>query len=42
MFFTDTHTHLYLNAFDEDRDSVVKNAIDQNSKKKITKTNWKK
>jgi len=32
MIFTDTHTHLYLNAFDEDRDSVVKNAIDQSIK----------
>lgn len=32
MFFTDTHTHLYLNAFDEDRDLVVQNAIDQNIK----------
>ena len=28
MIFTDTHTHLYVEAFDEDRDSVIKNAID--------------
>ncbi|PLX00247.1 MAG: hydrolase TatD [Marinilabiliales bacterium] len=28
MIFADTHTHLYLNAFDDDRESVVKNAID--------------
>jgi TatD DNase family protein len=32
MIFTDTHTHLYLNAFDEDRSEVVQNAIDQNIK----------
>jgi TatD DNase family protein len=30
MIFTDTHTHLYLNAFDGDRETVVKNAIEQN------------
>ena len=30
MIFTDTHTHLYLNAFDEDRDKVVKKAITEN------------
>lgn len=29
MIFTDTHTHLYLDAFDEDREAVIKNAIDQ-------------
>jgi TatD DNase family protein len=28
MVFTDTHTHLYLNAFDKDRNEVVNNAID--------------
>jgi len=27
MIFTDTHTHLYSEAFDEDRDLAVKNAI---------------
>ena len=32
MFFTDTHTHLYLNAFDDDRANVVKNAIEQGVK----------
>lgn len=29
MIFTDSHTHLYLNAFDEDREEVIKNAIKQ-------------
>lgn len=29
MVLTDTHTHLYLNAFDEDRQEVVGKAIDQ-------------
>jgi TatD DNase family protein len=28
MILTDTHTHLYSEAFDEDRDEVIKNAID--------------
>ena len=32
MVFTDTHTHLYLNAFDDDRANVVKNAIEQGVK----------
>jgi TatD DNase family protein len=27
MILTDTHTHLYSEAFDEDRDTVIKNAI---------------
>ncbi|TLP82322.1 TatD family hydrolase [Maribacter sp. ACAM166] len=27
MMITDTHTHLYSEAFDEDRDSVIRNAI---------------
>ncbi|MEL6916960.1 MAG: TatD family hydrolase [Bacteroidota bacterium] len=27
MILTDTHTHLYSEAFDEDRDKVIKNAI---------------
>ncbi len=30
MIFTDTHTHLYLNAFDDDRDQVVEKAIEEN------------
>ncbi len=29
MIITDTHTHLYSEAFDEDRDKVIQNAIDQ-------------
>ena len=29
MIFTDTHTHLYLDAFDEDRTQVVEEAIQQ-------------
>jgi TatD DNase family protein len=29
MILTDTHTHLYSEAFDEDRDKVVQNAIDK-------------
>jgi TatD DNase family protein len=29
MIFTDTHTHLYLDAFDEDREVVVQNAFDK-------------
>ena len=32
MFFTDTHTHLYLNAFDDDRANVVKKAVEQDVK----------
>ncbi len=27
MVFADTHTHLYLNAFDEDRDTVIKKSV---------------
>ena len=27
MKLIDTHTHLYTEAFDEDRDQVIKNAI---------------
>jgi TatD DNase family protein len=30
VILTDTHTHLYLNAFDDDRHEVVQRAIDQN------------
>ena len=30
MVFTDTHCHLYLDAFDNDREQVVHKAIDQN------------
>lgn len=29
MFFVDTHTHLYLDAFDADRTEVVKRAVEQ-------------
>lgn len=29
MIITDTHTHLYSEAFDDDRDKVIQNAIDQ-------------
>jgi TatD DNase family protein len=32
MFFIDTHTHLYLEQFDDDRDEVVRKAIDQGIK----------
>jgi len=32
MIFTDTHTHLYLDAFDEDRQVVIENAIKQDIK----------
>ena len=32
MILTDTHTHLYLNAFDDDRHEAVQRAIDQNIK----------
>ena len=28
MIITDTHTHLYSEAFDEDRDAVIQNALD--------------
>lgn len=28
MVITDTHTHLYSEAFDEDRDTIIKNAMD--------------
>ncbi|MEI6899205.1 MAG: TatD family hydrolase, partial [Bacteroidota bacterium] len=27
MIFTDTHTHLYLDEFDEDREAVIADAI---------------
>ena len=30
MQFIDTHTHLYLPEFDQDRDQVIKNAMDNN------------
>ncbi len=33
MILTDTHTHLYSDAFDEDRDEVIKRAINQNIKR---------
>jgi TatD DNase family protein len=33
MKFIDTHTHLYLSQFDDDRDIVVKNAIENNIEK---------
>jgi len=32
MFFVDTHTHLYLEQFDEDRDQVIQNAINRGLK----------
>jgi TatD DNase family protein len=32
MIFVDTHTHLYLEEFDNDRDQVVRNAIDKGVK----------
>lgn len=32
MFLVDTHTHLYLEQFDEDRDKVVQNAINKGVK----------
>ena len=28
MFFTDTHTHLYLNAFDDDRSETIERALE--------------
>ncbi len=33
MILTDTHTHLYSEAFDEDRDEVIQNAMDQGVKR---------
>ena len=33
MIITDTHTHLYSDAFDEDRKAMVKRAIDANVKR---------
>ncbi len=33
MIFTDTHTHLYSEAFDEDRTVVIENAFDLNIKR---------
>lgn len=33
MILTDTHTHLYSEAFDEDRDEVIQNALQQNIKR---------
>lgn len=33
MQYIDTHTHLYLPEFDQDRDQVIKEAIDNNVKK---------
>ncbi|WP_411765917.1 TatD family hydrolase [Winogradskyella sp. A3E31] len=33
MIITDTHTHLYSEAFDEDRDAVVQNAIEKDVKR---------
>jgi TatD DNase family protein len=33
MIITDTHTHLYAEAFDEDREVVIKNAIANNIKR---------
>lgn len=35
MEFVDTHAHLYLNQFDNDRDQVIKNAIHKGLKKII-------
>lgn len=35
MQFIDTHTHLYLPEFDQDRDLVIKNAIDYNVQKML-------
>jgi len=32
MFFTDTHTHLYLNAFDDDRAETIERALGQDIK----------
>ncbi|MBO3115489.1 TatD family hydrolase [Winogradskyella sp. DF17] len=33
MIITDTHTHLYSEAFDEDRDAMIKRAIDKGIKR---------
>ena len=33
MIITDTHTHLYSEAFDEDRDEMIAQALDQNVKR---------
>lgn len=33
MIFTDTHTHLYSEAFDEDRDAMMQRAFDENIKR---------
>ena len=33
MIITDTHTHLYINAFDEDRDDMIRRALDLNVKR---------
>jgi len=33
MILTDTHTHLYSEAFDEDRESVIKKALDEGIKR---------
>ena len=33
MIITDTHTHLYSEAFDHDRDVMIKNAISNNVKR---------
>ena len=30
MIITDTHTHLYIEAFDEDRSEMINRAIDAN------------
>ena len=35
MYFTDTHTHLYVSEFDEDRDEIVRKAIDEGIKKMV-------
>ena len=29
MILTDTHTHLYSEAFDDDRDAMIKNAMEK-------------
>ena len=33
MIITDTHTHLYSEAFDDDRSESIQKAIDQNVKR---------
>lgn len=35
MKFTDSHTHIYLEQFDEDRADVIQNALDQNIKRML-------